>query len=82
MASKPSLEEAERAILDIFEEKGTRPGESIRNLVVTDYLLTGDDRKFRHEDVVEALNSMASKGWITVRDGMWYVLTDAGYAEV
>jgi hypothetical protein len=82
MASLPSLEEAERAILDIFEDQGTRPGESIRSLVVSNRLLAGDERRFRHEDLVAALESMQAKGWITVKSDMFYMLTEAGFAQV
>lgn len=61
MASIPTLEDAERAILDIFSDKGTRPGESIRSLVVSD-LLAGNPPPFRYAELVAAVESMVAKG--------------------
>ena len=81
MASLPTLEDSERAILDIFAEKGTRPGESIKSLDLTD-LLVGDPTPFRADDLNAALQSMVAKGWITVKFGDFYTLTDAGFAQV
>ncbi|WP_143451422.1 hypothetical protein [Janthinobacterium sp. 13] len=60
MASLPTLEDAERAILDVFAEKGTRPGESIKGIVLTD-LMVGNPAPFRADDLNAALASMAEK---------------------
>lgn len=81
MASLPSLEEAERAILDVFADKGTRPGESIKSIVLTD-LLVGDPPPFRADNLNAALQSMAQKGWITEKLQGFYTLTDVGFAQV
>lgn len=81
MASIPALEDAERAILDIFADKGTRPGKSIRSLLVSD-LLAGNPPPFRHAELVAAVEPLAAKGWITVESGTFYKLTEAGFAQV
>lgn len=81
MASLPTLEDAERAILDVFAEKGTRPGESIKGIVLTD-LMVGNPAPFRADDLNAALTSMAEKGWIFQKLAGWYTLTEDGFAQV
>lgn len=75
MASLPTLEDAERAILDVLADKGTRPGESITGIVLTN-LMAGNPPSFRADDLNAALNSMAAKGWIVQKLASFYTLTD------
>lgn len=80
MAKLPTLQEAERATLDVFKRFGTRPGEGIKMIALTD-LMAGDS-PFRAEDLNAALQSLADKKWIEVpRDG-FYSLTALGYEAV
>lgn len=80
MATQPSLDEAERAILAVFQRFGTRPGESIKMIALTD-LTVGPD-SFRADELNVALQSMADKGWIGAGRTGFYTLTDAGYAQL
>lgn len=81
MATLPSLEDAERAILDVFAEKGTRPGESVKSLVLTD-LLVGNPPPFRASDLNAAIQSMKVKGWIEEKLAGFYSLSANGFDEV
>lgn len=81
MASLPTLQEAERALLDGFAENGTSPGESIKGIVLTN-LMAGNPAPFRADDLNAALASMATKGWIVEKLAGFYTLTDDGFAQV
>lgn len=81
MASLPTLQDAERAILDVYADKGTRPGESIKGIVLTD-LMVGNPAPFRADDLNNALASMVAKGWIVEKMADFYTLTDDGFAQV
>jgi len=82
MATLPTLQESERAILDIFKESGTRAGESIKNIVLTD-LMTGNPARFRSDELNVAIKSMHDKKWIDAssRDG-FIKLLDLGFTQV
>jgi DNA-binding transcriptional regulator PaaX len=80
MATLPTAEEAERAILNVFKRFGTRPGESIKSIALMD-LMAGSN-PFRVDDLNAALQAMAGKGWIEERRTGFYTLTEAGYAAV
>ena len=80
MASIPTKEQAERAILNVFKRFGTRPGESIKMIALTD-LMAGAS-PFRSDDVNAALQAMADKNWIEVRLNGFYTLTELGFAAV
>lgn len=82
MATLPTLQEAERAILDVFKQRGTRSGESIKSIVLTD-LMSGNPAPFRVDDLNAAIKSMHGKNWIDAssRDG-FITLLDLGFAEV
>lgn len=82
MATLPSLQEAERAILDIFKQRGTRPGEIIKSIVLTD-LMTGNPAQFRSDDLNAAIKSMHEKKWIDASSRNGFIkLLDLGFAEV
>lgn len=81
MASLPTIEEAERAILDIFSQKGTRPGESIKLLVLTE-LMAGNPPPFRKPELDAALTSMEAKKWVEFRTSGFLALTELGFAQV
>ncbi len=80
MAILPTLEDAERAILDVFLKFGTRPGESIKSISLTS-LMAGES-PFRSDDLNAALQSMMDKGWIDVPSEGFYSLTAAGFEQV
>ena len=83
MAALPTLEQAECAILDVFKEHGTRPGESIRSIALTDLTTGKGEHQFRTDDINAAISSMHDKDWIdaAVQNG-FYVLLDAGFEQV
>ena len=83
IAVLPTLEQAERAILDVFKEHGTRPGESIRSIALTDLTTGKGEHQFRTDDINAAISSMHDKDWIdaAVQNG-FYVLLDAGFEQV
>lgn len=80
MPALPTLEEAERFILGMFNKRSSRPGESIRTL----NLMTGiEGTHFRGDDINQALDSMIEKGWIELRQGGHFLaLTEEGFAQV
>ena len=80
MAKLPTLQETERAILDVFKQFGTRPNESIRTISLTS-LLSGSN-PFRADDLNAAVQSMADKGWIGSNRAGFYTLTEAGFEQV
>lgn len=80
MASLPTLEEAERAILEVFARFNTRPDESIKFIALTD-LMTGVN-PFRSDDLNAALQSMAAKKWVEERTPGFLTLTTEGFAAI
>jgi hypothetical protein len=80
MATLPTTEQAERAILNVFKRFGTRPGESIKMVALMD-LMAGSN-PFRADDLNAALQAMTNKEWIEVRREGFYTLTELGFAAV
>ena len=80
MATLPSLEEAARAILDVFGRHGTRPGEGIMQQSLMP-LMEGRN-PFRADDLNKALQSMETKGWVEIKREGFITLTEAGYSQV
>lgn len=64
MAALPTLEESERAILDVFKEHGTRPDGHIKSIALSS-LMSGDGG-FKADDLNPALESMHGKKWIDI----------------
>jgi hypothetical protein len=62
MTTRPTLEETERAILNIFKEHGTRANECIKSIVLSP-LISGEGR-FIADEINDALSSMHNKEWI------------------
>ena len=80
MANAPTLQDAERAILSVFQRFGTRPGESIK-MVALNGLMTGAN-SFRADELNSALQSMADKEWIGANRPGFYTLTDIGFRQL
>jgi hypothetical protein len=80
MATLPTLEDAERAILDVFKRMGTRPGEGIMQQAL--YPLMEGVGRLEADDLNKALQSMETKGWIESKRAGFITLTKLGYAEV
>lgn len=80
MATLPTLEEAERFVLDLFESFGTRPGESIKTINLS-IKLAGT--QFRAADIQHAVDSMIEKKWVEWRlGGQFLALTEEGFVQV
>lgn len=80
MATTPTLHKAEWAILNLFEECGIRPGESI-NISAVNELIAGKVG-FRAGDLQSALNSMTTKAWIAPTGHGNLTLTSAGFKHI
>ena len=81
MATLPTPQETERVILDVFKNRGARPGEPIMLLDALNPFMVS--RNYSAADFNQALRSMGEKGWIVeVRGGQAHSLTEAGYTEV
>lgn len=80
MATTPTLQDAERAILGVFQRFGTRPGESIK-VISLNNLMVGEN-SFRAEELNAAVQAMADKEWIGSSRSGFVTLTDAGFKQL
>lgn len=80
MSALPTLEEAERFILDMFRKLNSQPGESFRTL----NLMTAIKGTYlRGDDMTQAVESMSEKGWVELRQGgLFLALTEKGFAQI
>ncbi|NDU80322.1 MAG: hypothetical protein G3I11_03085 [Ferrovum sp.] len=82
MATLPTLQESERAILDVFKQRGTKPEEGIKRIMLID-LTTGNPPYFRSDDLNAAIISKHDKNWIDASSSDdWITLRPLGFAEV
>lgn len=80
MATPPTLQDAERHLLNIFEKFGTRPGDNLRAVSI---MTNTDYRRFTADELNAALASMYEKGWI--KNGQMpdsFELTADGFAAI
>ncbi len=80
MANVPTQQDAELAILDVFQHFGTRPGESIKMIAIND-LMVGEN-SFRADELNAAVRSMADKEWISANRPGFFTLTDKGFKQL
>lgn len=80
MATMPTIEDAERAILGVFDRMGSGPGESVK-MVALMGLQSGRIR-FTAAETNAALQSMADKGWIGSNRPGFYTLTELGFEQI
>lgn len=80
MANAPTIQDAERAVLGVFQRFGTRPGESIKMIALND-LMTGENG-FRSDELNTALQSMADKEWIGSNRPGFFTLTETGFKQL
>jgi hypothetical protein len=80
MARRPTLQEAERAVLDVFRRLETQPGESIVTIGLGSRMYFAPT--LREEEIDAALKSLADKKWIELRRAGRCTLTDLGFAQV
>jgi|UPI00056B36A1 hypothetical protein len=82
MAMQPAVEEAERAILELYKKNGKRPDHYITHVALMSSLTDGVQR-FTADDFNTAIKSMHEKGWIdaTKKQGFYFLL-DLGFAQI
>lgn len=79
MAELPTPEESGRAVLQIYEHFGTRPGEG---LLPQNFLVRIFAMKLRKDDLVNGLEYGVEAGWFESGPNDMMILTDAGFAEI
>ena len=80
MATSPTLTEAEQFVLGVFRDKGHPPQYDLRNLTLTDAAL--HSRRFSHDDLRGALESLIEKGLVEQQATIFFALTPAGLQAI
>lgn len=78
MATLPTMEEIERAILDIFEELNVRAGRGL----LLQALSAQWPKSFTQEELLRGLASLVAKRYIEQSQRHHYILTEQGYAAI
>lgn len=80
MTQRPTLQEAERAVLNVFRQANTQPGESLVTIGLVGRMFF---TPILHEEEIDAaLKSLADKKWIELRRAGVCTLTELGFVEV
>ena len=78
MAQEPTDEEVGMAILKIFGDFGTCPGEILQHKYISGGI---EDSKYRVHDINKGLKWLLDNGHIELREGRddTYILTESGF---
>ena len=80
MATAPTIEQVERAIMEEISQRHLRGGDTFPTMPININLQKAG---YKAAEIYAALQAMADKGWIeTAQSPKFLRLTDAGFAEI